>query len=102
MKRFHGNSHQNSRKHHLYEIWDTEEEDVFKYGISDKPIGEDGLSKRIRDQVNLFNRVVNYIRFVGRILVKNIPGRKKAEELEKETIETYRKKYGRKPRGNIK
>jgi len=39
---FHGNSRQSTKEHHLYAIHDKEEADVFKYGISDKPIGEDG------------------------------------------------------------
>jgi len=55
---FHGNSRKNSRDHHLYAIHDVEENDIFKYGISDKPIKEDGYSKRMRDQVDYLNRAV--------------------------------------------
>ena len=61
----HGNSidHNNS-PHHLYEIRDIQENDIFKYGISQDPIESDGLSKRLRDQINLFNVVAGFIRFL--------------------------------------
>lgn len=68
----HGNSLDNDKPHHLYEIYDEKEKDTYKYGISDDPIDEDGLSDRLRYQLNLFNRVVGYIRFIGRILIRNI------------------------------
>ncbi len=42
----HGNSLDNPNPHHLYEIRDTNDDDVFKYGITDDPIGIDGMSKR--------------------------------------------------------
>ncbi|MEM1119916.1 MAG: hypothetical protein AAGJ18_05670 [Bacteroidota bacterium] len=48
-RRRHGNSHQNTKPHHLYEIADIQENDTFKYGISHDPIEADGLSKRLRD-----------------------------------------------------
>lgn len=100
MKKPHGNSTENDKDHHLYEIWDSADEKIYKYGISDDPIDEDGLSKRIRSQLALFNNLVNWVRFVARILIKNIPGRKKARELEDEHIEAHKVKYGEKPRGN--
>lgn len=40
----HRNSNQNDGPHHLYEIWDEQEEEVFKYGISSEPIEQDGQS----------------------------------------------------------
>ena len=39
---------ENQKPHHLYGIVNKEDGDIFKYGISDGEIGEDGLSKRIR------------------------------------------------------
>lgn len=45
------NSNDNDGDHHLYGIWDKKEDDLFKYGISDDPIEEDGLSDRVREQV---------------------------------------------------
>jgi hypothetical protein len=54
----------------------------------------------LRNQLKLFNLVANAIRFVGRILVRNIPGREPAERLEDDYIEDHVKKYGKRPRGN--
>ena len=36
----HGNSYENDAPHHLYEIQDKEEDDIFKYGISYWPFGK--------------------------------------------------------------
>jgi hypothetical protein len=51
----HGNAHENHAKHHLYEIFDVERDNVFKYGISGKPLNEDGTSPRAMEQVTLYN-----------------------------------------------
>ena len=40
----HGNSYQNEKEHHLYEVFDTEKADTFKYGINDDPLNADGSS----------------------------------------------------------
>lgn len=98
----HGNSLKNPNPHHLYEIEDTEEKTTFKYGISDDPIEADGLSKRLRNQVNFVNLVVGWVRFVGRILVKNITGRQQARQIEDQYIDEYIQKHGNRPRGNIR
>ena len=74
----HGNSYQNNRLHHLYEIIDRVDDSVFKYGISFKPIGEDGLSERMREQVNLLNRIDKWSRFYARILIVAIEGKKRS------------------------
>lgn len=97
---FHGNSKKNNRDHHLYAIHDSEEEDIFKYGISDKPIGEDGYSRRMREQVDYLNRAVGWLRFFAEILIRGIAGRKKALKIEDEHIDAYRERHGRNPRGN--
>ena len=97
----HGNSRTNNKKHHLYQIYDQEEKDVFKYGISDKPIGKDGQSSRMREQVNYLNRAVGWLRYIAKILISGIAGRIKARELEDEHIDAYEKKKGRRPRGNV-
>lgn len=99
----HGNSvKSNKASHHLYEIRDVQENDIFKYGISQDPIEKDGLSKRLRDQLSLYNVVAGFIRFFARILVKNIPNREEAIRIEKEHIQKYKDKHNRKPRGNRK
>ena len=96
----HGNSLENENPHHLYEIRDTVGNDVFKYGISDDPIERDGLSKRMRNQIDFLNRAVGLPRFVGIVLLKNIAGRAKAKEMEDAYIDRYFDEHGRKPKGN--
>ena len=56
----------------------------------------------MRKQVNLGNLFVGWIRFFANIILKNIQGREKAEEIEREYIDAYEEKHGRKPRGNRK
>lgn len=102
MSKRHGNSHQNEEDHHLYAIIDKEDNDVVKYGISSDTIDEDGLSNRIRRQLNLYNALVGVIRFFAKIIVKGIKGRKEAEKIENEHIENYDKEHGQKPRANLK
>ncbi len=98
---FHGNSRKNKRDHHLYAIHDVEENDIFKYGISDKPIGKDDYTSRMREQVDYLNRAVGWFRFFAQILVRGIKGRPKARQLEDEHIYAYKEKHGRNLRGNV-
>lgn len=98
----HKNSYQNMRPHHLYEIVDKEDEDTFKYGISCEPIGKDGMSSRMRRQVNFLNRLYEWARFFGRVLLTDIPGKKAAREIETDRIKSYETKNGRKPKGNVR
>ena len=98
----HRNSHDNELDHHLYAISDNKDKDIVKYGISADPIGKDGLSTRLRRQLSLFNALVGWARFYGKILIIGIKGRKKAEDIENEHIAAYEKKHGRKPRANRK
>ncbi len=84
----------------MYEIRDKKEGDVYKYGISDKPIEEDGLSSRVRDQVYLMNLAENWLRYLGRILIKGIANRMLAKQIENDHIDAYTQAAGRRPRGN--
>ena len=97
----HGNSIQNDKKHHLYVIYDSEEDDVFKYGISDKPIAANGYSRRMTEQEDYLNRAVGWSRYSAIILINEIDGRVKALEYEDQYITAYYNKYGRNPRGNL-
>jgi hypothetical protein len=97
----HANSHENDALHHLYELYDVERDTVYKFGISGQSLNPDGSSPRANEQVSLFNRVVGMIRFFARIIQTNIPGRKRAEEIEQQYIDAYRKKYGQNPPGNL-
>lgn len=96
----HGNDHRSDNDHHLYEINDRERKGLYKYGICGRPLNKDGTSPRANEQVSLFNRVVGWSRFFARILLTGISGRKKAEEIEDNYIEAYRKKHGTPPPGN--
>ena len=96
----HANSHQNQEEHHLYEIRDIQEQDVYKYGVCGEPLCADGSSPRANRQVRGFNRLVDMYRFCAEVLLKGIAGRKRAEEIEDEMIAEYEAKHGRRPRGN--
>ncbi len=98
----HGNSNQNKNQHHLYEIWDKVEQETFKYGISDDPIEEDGLSARARQQMEWYNVIVGYFRFIARILRLDIGDRENAKHIEDDYMDVFEAEHGRRPRGNRK
>lgn len=99
----HGNSKKNPNPHHLYGIFEEKTGEVFKYGITDDPLGKDGLPARARKQVTLFNLAAGFIKFIARVLLSGIPGREEAERIEKDYIEDYQKKHdGQRPPGNLK
>ena len=99
--KLHANSHENDADHHLYEIFDVERDNIFKYGISCKPLNPDGSSPRANEQVTLYNRVVGMVRFFSRVLIVGISGRKLAEDIETEHIKAFYEKYGHNPPGNL-
>jgi hypothetical protein len=99
---FHKNAYTNTLPHHLYQIIDKIDGDVFKYGISCDPIGADGMSDRMRKQVNLFNLIDDWERFFAIIILYDIAGKIEARQIETEYIRTYELKNGQKPRGNIR
>ena len=97
----HKNSNSNNLPHHLYEIRDKVENEVFKYGISSEPFGSDGLSKRVRLQVNFLNLIHDWPRFYAHVLLVNITGRMEARRIERAHIKAWRQKNGRNPKGNL-
>jgi len=97
----HRNKLSNKDPNHLYEIRDKLDDDIFKYGISSDPIDEDGLSKRIKNQLDILNLAVKWIRFFATILLKDIPGRKAAKEIEQDHIDAYKELHNKPPRGNV-
>ena len=99
--KLHANSHENDAEHHLYEIFDVERNSTFKYGICGKPLNTDGSSPRANEQVALFNRVVGMNRFFASVLVVAISGRKRAEDIENDYVDAFRKGYGHNPPGNL-
>ena len=98
----HGNSRKNTKPHHLYAIFDKEKDDLFKYGISHDPIDADGLSDRMRNQINFLNLAVDWQRYFGVILIRNIPNRLLAIEIEAQHINAHKAKFGQKPKGNLR
>ena len=88
--RFHGNDLRNPKEHHLYAIYDQEENDIFKYGISDNSIRDEGTSRRMREQVSYLNSAVGWLRYFAEILLRGIAGKAQAEEIEDEYIAAYR------------
>jgi len=97
----HGNANKNPNLHHLYDIFKREDRDTFKYGISDDPIdAEDGLSARVRDQIEEWNMAAEYSKFDAQILERDLPGREAALLIERQYIDAYYEKHGRNPFGN--
>ena len=97
----HGNSLKNKKKHHVYVIVDKQEDDIYKYGISHDPIDADGLSDRLRDQLDLYNRIAGWSRFYAEILHYEIDGRLAARQIEQTLIRGYKQMHGRRPAGNL-
>ncbi len=97
----HGNSYQNRKMHHVYVIFDKQDDDIYKYGISHDPIDVDGLSDRLRDQLDLYNRIAGWQRFYAEILHSEIDGRLAARQIEQTLIREYKQTHGRRPTGNL-
>ena len=97
----HGNSYQNKKLHHVYIIYDKQDDDIYKYGISHDVVDSDGLSTRLRDQLDLFNRIAGWARFYGEIISQNIEGRLAAREQEQSLINAYKNEFGKRPNGNL-
>jgi hypothetical protein len=96
----HKNSNKNMDDHHLYEIIDSEDNTIYKYGICGQPLNSDGTSPRANEQVSIFNRLVGYIRYFANILLTGIHGRVKAKEIENKYIAKFEQEHGYRPRGN--
>lgn len=98
--KLHGNANDNDALHHLYELRDRVDDSVLKYGISTDRVDEDGTSKRMRVQLRFFNLGAGWLRYFGRVLISNIPGRRVAKAIEEELVESYTETTGSRPRGN--
>ena len=86
----HGNSYKNKKLHHVYVIFDKQDDSIYKYGISHDPIEADGLSARLRDQLDLYNRIAGWTRFYSEMMHKDLQGRLKAREIEQQLIIDYK------------
>ena len=98
----HGNSKKNPNPHHLYGIFEEKTNDVFKYGITDDPIGKDGLPARARKQLTILNLAAGFLKFICKVLLSGIPGRAEAEKIEREHIQEHQGTFGKMPPGNLK
>lgn len=96
----HGNSNESNAEHHLYEIRDRRSGGVYKYGICGKPLLKDETSPRANEQVNYLNRAMQWNCFYAEIVLKGIPGRAKAKQVENEYIALHEAELGHKPPGN--
>ena len=81
-------------------FYDHELHRIHKFGISERPIFEDGTSQRMREQYRLMLQLVNADRITMRNIHREIAGRRRAIELEGDFVEAYVKKYGEEPIGN--
>lgn len=99
--KFHGNSKLNVDEHRLYEIINSESNDVFKYGICGKPLNLDGSSPRASFQLKMFSLAAGWIKFFANILLTGIKGREEAKKIESKYIQNYIERYGKRPEGNL-
>ena len=97
----HGNALDNPNMPHLYDIFKKADGDTFKYGISDDPIEDDGLSERCRKQKHEMNRAAEFDKYSAQVVLTEIPGRKEAARIERGYIDAYYDEHGRNPVGNI-
>ena len=97
----HGNSYQYKKLHHVYVIYDKQDDNIYKYGMSHDLIETDGLSARLRDQLDLFNRIAGWTRFHSEILYYNVSGRVQAREIEQKLIRDHKDLHGHRPVGNL-
>ena len=56
----------------------------------------------MRNQINFLNLVVDWQRYFGIILIRNIPNRLLALEIEDQHINAHKTKFGQKPKGNLR
>jgi len=96
----HGNSNSNPDEHHLYGIFEVETNELYKYGISNQPLNDDGSSPRANQQLSVFNQLFGYIKFYAKVLINKISGRIEVKKLENTYIANHIAKFGKPPRGN--
>jgi len=100
-KKYHGNDLDDPSDQHLYAVYDHEEKKLFKFGLSNKPIGANGKCSRMEEQERAGNLWSNSIRYVARILIRVISGRRRGRAAEDDAVRKYAAKHGQLPRGNL-
>jgi RHS repeat-associated protein len=122
---WHGNNASSTNPQHVYEIKDNQTGETYKYGISGRPLNQDGSSPRANTQVNALNNNPSLAaqktgeatdtsrfgpgkedRFTATLVKKDIQGdskgtaREKALALEQKKVDKFYDKNGRRPNGN--
>jgi len=87
----HGNSKESEKEQHLYEILNSQTNEIMKYGISGSQLNKDGTSKRANQQVNKMNKLFGAIIYIAVVLYTKIKNRKKALKLEQKLVNEYGK-----------
>jgi hypothetical protein len=75
-----------TEKHHIYKIIETELEEVYKYGRSQRRLNHDATSPRANEQMNLYNRLAGWLKYIASILKKDIKNKQEAKNIENEYI----------------
>jgi hypothetical protein len=99
----HKNSRTNQTPNHVYIIRNPDGT-IYKYGISGRPLNQNGTSPRANQQINKLNEGIpeSAPRHTAEIYRSNIRGRSAALELEKQLVANYKFEYGQLPPGNIR
>jgi hypothetical protein len=84
-----GNSKSSKRPQHMYEIFETANDDVVKTGISGQPLNQNGTSPRANRQVSKFNGEEGEGKFRSRIVGK-AKTREKILSLEEQNAQRLR------------
>jgi len=95
----HGDSGLSTRPQHLYEIYDWEMGETYKFGISGARLNANGSSPRANRQVNQLNRDAGYDRFSAEVLEVG-PDRAWMLDVEREVVRDFWERFGRSPVGN--
>ena len=53
-------------------------------------------------QVDYLNRAVGWIRYVAKVIIRGIVGKRNARKIEDDYIDAYREEHGQNPRGNVR
>jgi RHS repeat-associated protein len=85
---WHANSRTSTSPNHVYMIVDTQTGTVHKYGISGRPLNQNGTSNRANVQVNRLNQT-SPNRYRAVVLHRNVPGRAAALSIEQGLVDSY-------------
>jgi len=103
LRAVHGNSSLSLREQHLYEIWDTRDDSLYKIGVSGRPLNLNGSSGRANSQVNALNRGVGENVFEAVVVRPCVPCRADVLRMEQNGVRSYMNlNQGQRPPGNLR